>query len=462
MDEKNDSSTMELELSPLRENAKVLATELGWFGTVLNTRISLYFNNEVEYNEIYEIEPPVLTDSSSIYANLVNQYPMSFSERLILILALIPHIKPNMLDIFFTKNESFNRGYTEFGGVNGNFHSGFIPTGETLAFILAGDNLEERFNLSNLFDENHFFFKLNILCLEGNQGNNGEPELSNVLKISDEYLSLLTVGEDFKPQYSTNFPAKPIETKLNWKDLVLHDYVREELDDIITWIEHGNTLMNDWGLESKITRGYRAMFYGPPGTGKTLTACLIGKSLGIDIYRIDLSMIVSKFIGETEKNLANIFDQAENKNWILFFDEADALFGKRTATSSSNDRHANQEVAYLLQRIEDFPGIIILASNLKGNLDDAFSRRFQSMIYFPVPDKEQRLQLWKNAFDHKLEIDPEIDWQKIATDYEISGGSITNVLRHCSIKAIQRDSKKVILRDLITGIKKEHRKEGKG
>ena len=460
MDEKNDSSIMEL--TPLSKNAKTLANELGWFGTVLNTRISLYFKNEVAYTSIYDIELPILKASNSLYANLVNQYPMNFAERLILILALIPHIKPNMLDIFFTKNESFNRGYTEFGGINGNFHSGFIPTGETVAFILAGEDLEERFKLASLFNESHFFFKHNILSLEGNQSHNGEPELSHVLKISEEYLSQLTIGENFKPQYSTNFPAKPIETRLDWKDLVLHDHVREELDDIITWIEHGDTLMNEWGLENKVASGYRALFYGPPGTGKTLTACLIGKSLGIDIYRIDLSMIVSKFIGETEKNLANIFDQAENKNWILFFDEADALFGKRTATSSSNDRHANQEVAYLLQRIEDFPGIIILASNLKGNLDDAFSRRFQSMIYFPVPDKEQRLQLWRNAFDNKLDIDPEIDWQKIATEYEISGGSITNVLRHCSIKAIQRESKKVMLRDLVAGIKKEHRKEGKG
>ena len=410
----------------------------------------------------FEILPPDLSDSDSAYANLVNSYPMDFIERLVLVLALIPHIKPNMLDIFFTKNENFNRGYTEFGGINGNFHSGFIPTGETVAFILAGEDLESRFKLDYLFKDDHYFFKHNILQLESSQKNIGEPKLSNVLSISNEYLSLLTVGEEYHPGYSTKFPAKRIETKLNWTDLVLSDYVREELEDIITWINHSQTLMNDWGLESKIKRGYRAMFYGPPGTGKTLTACLIGKSLDLPIYRIDLSMIVSKYIGETEKNLAQVFDQAENKNWILFFDEADALFGKRTATSSSNDRHANQEVAYLLQRIEDFPGIIILASNLKGNLDDAFSRRFQSMIYFPVPDKIQRLELWQKAFDKKVIVDEEIDWQKIADDYVISGGSIINVLRHCSIKAMQRDKKKIVLRDLETGIRKEFRKEGKG
>ena len=127
------------------------------------------------------------------------------------------------------------------------------------------------------------------------------------------------------------------------------------------------------GIESFLKAGYRTLFYGPPGTGKTLCATLIGKKNGMDVYRIDLSMIVSKYIGETEKNLANVFDQAENRNWILFFDEADALFGKRTSTNTSNDRHSNQEIAYLLQRIEDFPGTVVLATNLKSKLSPVVS-----------------------------------------------------------------------------------------
>ena len=115
----------------------------------------------------------------------------------------------------------------------------------------------------------------------------------------------------------------------------------------------------------------------------------------MDEFRIDHYMIVSKYIGETEKNLANVFDQAENRNWILFFDEADALFGKRASTNTSNDRHSNQEIAYLLQRIEDFPGTVVLATNLKSNIDEAFSRRFQSIIYFPMPDQDLREVLWR-------------------------------------------------------------------
>jgi SpoVK/Ycf46/Vps4 family AAA+-type ATPase len=172
-------------------------------------------------------------------------------------------------------------------------------------------------------------------------------------------------------------------------------------------------------------------------------------------------MVVSKFIGETEKNLANVFDQAENKNWILFFDEADALFGKRTQTSSSNDRHANQEVSYLLQRVEDFPGVVILATNLKANLDDAFSRRFQSMIYFPIPGPEQRKRLWEQAFSAKSTLEENFELDEIAIKYEMAGGAIINVSRYSSMKTLKRGNNVILRKDIIEGIRKEFGKEGK-
>jgi len=203
------------------------------------------------------------------------------------------------------------------------------------------------------------------------------------------------------------------------------------------------------------------LFYGPPGTGKTLTACLLGKSTGKDVYRVDLSMIVSKWVGETEKNLGRVFDMAENKDWILFFDEADALFGKRTDTKSSQERYANQEVAYLLQRTEDYPGTVILASNKKGNMDEAFIRRFQSIVYFPMPKPIERLKIWQKAFDCSLYLDEDIDLNKIAVDYEIAGGGIVNIVKYCAIKAAERNDKTVIENDLKDGIRKELLKEGK-
>ena len=215
------------------------------------------------------------------------------------------------------------------------------------------------------------------------------------MRVSEEFLSQVLLDKEYKPDYNIGFPAKRITTELNWDDMVLDYQVAIELEEINAWISSGKTIMEDWGLSRILKAGYRSLFYGPPGTGKTLAATLLGKKNNMDVYRIDLSMIVSKYIGETEKNLARVFDLAENRNWILFFDEADALFGKRTSTNTSNDRHANQEVAYLLQRIEDFPGMIILATNLRSNIDEAFSRRFQSVIYFPMPTEELRAEIWR-------------------------------------------------------------------
>ena len=228
----------------------------------------------------------------------------------------------------------------------------------------------------------------------------------------------------------------------------------------MVWIKNYSTILTDWGLDKLLKPGYRSLFYGPPGTGKTMTAGLLGKTTGLDVFRVDLSKIVSKYIGETEKNLANIFDQAENKNWILFFDEADAIFGKRTSTSDSKDRYANQEIAYLLQRIEDFPGVLILATNLKSNMDEAFARRFQSMIYFPTPSAQLRMKLWEKALQ-SFEIDEKVDLWQISKKYEITGGSIINVLRHCALNAVVRDSKTIFSSDIVEGLKKEFRKEGK-
>lgn len=448
-----------MDVRPLKANAEDLAKEMQWLALVIDTRMKLYFSQDANYKSIFEILPPVLQVDGSVYANIVNYYKMDFNERVILALALAPHIQPHLLDIFFVKNSTYDRGFTEVGGIKGQNHGGFIPTGETAAFILAELDLEKRFLLINTFSEDHFFRKFKILDLVHNHAR--EPFLSGVITVATEYLSYFTSGISHKPDYGINFPAKRIETNLDWSDLVLEDSIFEEVNEIKDWIQYGDVLINDWGMSKKIKPGFRTLFYGPPGTGKTLTASLLGKSAGLDVYRIDLSMVVSKFIGETEKNLANVFDQAENKNWILFFDEADALFGKRTQTSSSNDRHANQEVSYLLQRIEDFPGVVILATNLKANLDDAFARRFQSMIYFPMPGPEQRKRLWKQAFSEKSTLDDDCNLDEISKKYELAGGSIINVSRYSSMKALKRGSNMILNRDIIAGIRKEFGKEGK-
>ncbi len=445
-----------------RLNASSLEIEIYWFTRVLDARISLYFGQACECEDVHDISPPDLSANEngdeSEYARLVKKFSMGFDERIVLILALIPHVRPQTLDTLFIRNKNLDRGYTEFGGWKGKNHGGFLPTPETASFILAGNDLAKRFEITRLFEAEHFFIKAGLLRLDS-QGD--EPFFSGALMLSYETLCRCTLGVCHKPDYSTHFPATRITTKLSWDDLVLAPQVLAEIENLKTWIKHSNTIMQDWGLDKSIKPGYRSLFYGPPGTGKTLTATLIGAELGRDVYRIDLSMVVSKYIGETEKNLANVFDQAENKDWILFFDEADALFGKRTQTASSNDRYANQEVSYLLQRVEDFPGIVILATNIKANIDDAFARRFQSLVYFPVPDATQRQRLWSSTLNGKARLDAGVDLSSLAHDYVLTGGAITNVVRYGVINALQMNRDTICREDLVTGVIKELRKEGK-
>ncbi|MCP4374415.1 MAG: ATP-binding protein, partial [Deltaproteobacteria bacterium] len=279
--------------------------------------------------------------------------------------------------------------------------------------------------------------------------------------IAKEVMDLITTGIVRVPHFGIDFPARNIETAMEWKDLVLDSDVMEQVLEIKTWIEYGDKLLYDYGLGKKIKPGYRSLFYGPSGTGKTLTATLLGKITGQDVFRIDLSLVISKYIGETEKNLEKVFQKADKRRWILFFDEADALFGKRTNISDAHDRFANQEVSYLLQRVEDYTGVVILASNMKSNLDEAFTRRFQSIIFFPMPKKRERYRLWKNAFSEKTKLEEKVSLSEIAEKYELSGGSIVNVIRYSTLMALKQNRKVITLNDIQTGLRREFQKEGK-
>jgi ATPase family associated with various cellular activities (AAA) len=448
-----------VEKDPILLNSETLEREIAWFSEVVDTRLKLYFGQECDRADIMEIEPPEPAHADSMYASLISHYNLNFYERFVLMLAVVPHLRPQLLDVFFVKNGNVDRGFTEFGGVKGNAHGGFLPTGETALFILAGEDLRLRFTLQYLFDPDHFFAQHALLRLEPAQG--FDPFLSGILSVSREIIDFITLGHARRPNFDKDFPARRINTPMEWEDLVLDNLVMDQIDEIKAWIEHEHTIMQDWGMSKKLKPGYRSLFYGPPGTGKTLTATLLGKRTNREVYRVDLSMVVSKYIGETEKNLSRIFEQAEHKNWILFFDEADALFGKRTKVEDAHDRYANQEVSYLLQRIEDFPGSIILASNFKSNMDDAFTRRFQNVIHFQMPSASERLVLWQKAFSEKTELEPAIRLDEISSQYEISGGAMMNVVRYCSLMALRRGGNIITREDMIEGIKREFKKEGK-
>ena len=442
--------------SVLDANAQALTAELNWLAEVLELRMRLLQGTEENQRSVYEVPPPELGTEQSYLGILQRHYQMTAAERLLLMLALAPRLKPELLlPLADGGNLSPHLGCIVHTATNQ-----VLPSRQTALFLLGDNNLGMHFQVQYLLEPSHYLFSHQVLQFVTAPGAvEGSKE---VLAVSEEVASLLTTGETYRPSYSTRFPASLLSTRLTWDDLVLPTHLRHEIDDIRQWILHGRTLMNDWGLSRKVKHGYRALFYGKPGTGKTLTATLLGQVTERPVYRVDLSMTISKYIGETEKNLKNLFDQAEHKDWILFFDEADALFSRRTESHSANDRHANQQVAYLLQRIEDYNGLIILSSNLPQGMDEAFTRRFESVINFPLPEAQQRLLLWNNYFqDEAYEVEDRVDFKKLAKSYELTGGSIIQILKFACIRAIGRDSNVLLLDDIMEGVRRAFRKEGK-
>ncbi|MBK8192611.1 MAG: ATP-binding protein [Lewinellaceae bacterium] len=440
-------------------NARDLERELSWFNRVVDTRLKLYFGQESEFNDVFDIDPPDLSDSESTYAGIVRQYQMTIAERLMLILALVPHIRPWRLDVFFTKNATTDRPFTEFGGIREDQEGGFFPTGETLAFLLAGQDLELRIQVLALFDRDHYFTRHQIFDLQHDDAS--LFFLKTPLRLTQEYLGYFIVGTAEQPQFGIRFPAHRIETRLEWDDLVLAPETLALVREIETWLTHSSTLMQDWDMAAKLPPGFHALFYGPPGHGKTTAACLLGKSSGREVYRVNLPMAVSKYIGETEKNLASIFDKAEHKQWVLFFDEADALFGKRSDTSDAHNRFANQEVGYFLQRIATFSGVAILASHLDENPDNELSRRFDTVIHFPMPGEAERLRIWQNGFPPQVTLDSRVKLPTIARKYKLSGGAILNVIRYVTIEALRNGSNVITMASIQQGVKRELSKVGK-
>lgn len=401
----------------------------------------------------------VCPDEVFIKSELKNLIPQlkSKEEWLIVLIALVPHITLNFFESIIQKFLPNGGDFPELGGVKGTNHRSMLPTGETALFILAGNDIEKRMEVMKYFTSDLFFYKESILYLESVK--EGEPAMSGKIILHKEMVDLLTMGTISKPSFGPDFPAKLVTTKMEWDDVVLNAKTTKSINDIKIWLHHNDKFLKDWKMIKRIKPGYRALFYGPSGTGKTLTATLLGKQFEKDVFRIDLSQVVSKYIGETEKNLEKVFQKAENKNWILFFDEADALFGKRSNVQNAHDKYANQEVSYLLQRVEDFPGLIILASNFKSNIDQAFVRRFNSIIYFPMPAVKERFRIWETCIPQKALLEKDIDLMAFATKYEMTGSAIVNVIHFASLQTLSRESRLITREDLLEGLMREYEKE---
>ncbi len=432
-----------------------IARSLLFLQDVIKRRLQDFFQKE---NEAPFAWPELILEKDDApLNNFLVKHQVNVDEFIILLLALAPHLQPNFLDVVIQQYLPQGGEFPEIGGVKGNNHRGTLATGETALFILGGNDMQKRMLVLKYFSSDHYFAGENVLLLETVK--EGEPRMSGRIILQQEFIELFTTGIVSKPSFSPEFPAKLVTTKMEWDDLVLNPKTAQAISDIRTWLLHNAHFMKEWEMERKIKPGFRALFYGPSGTGKTLTATLLGKQFEKDVYRIDLSQVVSKYIGETEKNLEKVFNKAEHRDWILFFDEADALFGKRSNVQNAHDRYANQEVSYLLQRVEDFPGLIILASNFKGNIDQAFIRRFNSIIHFPMPNKEERLAIWQASVPPKATLAGDINLLSIAERYELSGSAITSVIHYASLQTINNSATIFEKRDILEGIKREYEKE---
>jgi SpoVK/Ycf46/Vps4 family AAA+-type ATPase len=235
-----------------------------------------------------------------------------------------------------------------------------------------------------------------------------------------------------------------------------------QLDELTSRARHRERVLGEWGMAGSGGRGagLTALFAGDSGTGKTLSAEVVARDLGLDLYVIDLATVVDKYIGETEKNLDRIFSEADRVNGVLLFDEADAIFGKRSEVKDARDRYANVEIAYLLQRMERFDGLAVLTTNLRANLDDAFLRRLDVIVDFPMPEEEQRLRLWDLHLPPPVPRTDDIDFDFLASAFRLSGGNIRNVCVAATFLAAA-DDRPVSMADLVRATEREYQKLGR-
>jgi AAA+ superfamily predicted ATPase len=254
--------------------------------------------------------------------------------------------------------------------------------------------------------------------------------------------------------------TRRISPSHTWDDIVLSPERLTLLRSIVERYRHAGEVYDDWGFSPNPSRGLVALFAGPSGTGKTLASEIIAGALGLDVFKLDLSSVVSKYIGETEKNLEQIFDAASAGNMVLFFDEADSLFGKRSEVKDARDRYANIEISYLLQRMEEYDGMAILATNLHKNMDEAFVRRMHFTVEFPFPDQAHRLHIWEKIWPAKTPRAPNLDLAFMARRFEITGGNIRNIALAAAFLAAD-DGQVVGMSHLVRATQREYRKMGK-
>lgn len=397
------------------------------------------------------------------YASFVAE--LSPGERLLLLVSLLTQYAPEVFREMITGiQQGLTLSHPHVGGYIKHTSLQFVPSLQTVLFLYAGeDKALQQLCYREVVMEGTLLRKQIISLVPFDHT---EPVISDkelIPDLAEEYVHFLLQGRQPRPDFGRDFPARLLRTDKSWEQLVLDDITKRNIELLIDWVEYGVAFSED--TKGYFSPGYPALFYGPPGTGKSLSAALIGKRCGLNVFRVDASRIVSKYIGETEKNLVHLFqrmkleNERQTKKPILFFDEADVLFSKRTEVKDAKDKWANMETSVLLPLIEEYGGLVIVATNLQYNLDPAMDRRFQLKVKFPTPVYRERVQMWKLGLPPQFSY-PRANSPEVLGQYTLSQASIINVLKGGCLQAVKRGSSVVTGKDIGHYINLEFAKSG--
>lgn len=426
-----------------------LIPDLEW----LSSRISQLIKQE----STTELLMPVLPNNSA-YERFLREHKLSESDRVMLLVAFSALFDPSVLLPFILSVNEPDKAL-RFGGIYKKDTVSFVPTLRTALYLLSGNDRELSSYYLNVYNRKHKLFASSIL-----KANNDESVsfIDSELYFNEQFIPAILNGEPPLLDGDAGFPAKRSKKTHTLKDVILSDAAYKNLDKLKRFARNMQAL---WELpdRNKYRDNFLCVFSGDPGTGKSFTAEALGNELNLPVYKINFAQLVSKYIGETEKNLEKIFDRFTGHPGILFFDEAESIFSKRTEVKDSHDKHANNEQSYLLQKLEEFSGIIILATNVQNlaqYFDKAFQRRIRQIITFEFPEHSERLKLWQTGLGTSFSYKEGLI-ERLAKNYQLTGGGIYNVISESVMEALDKGTDTITFEILEPAMQEEFKKTGR-